>query len=77
MPAFSGSAANLFHSGDRGRPPDQFTIPNSVVRHLQLDSGAIVALNVAYGMAGDSAQIVPGQPCHDAGSGYRRPKRYD
>lgn len=37
------------------------TIPNSVVRHLQLDSGAIVALNVAYGEAGDSAQIVPGR----------------
>ena len=35
------------------------TIPHSVVNHLKLESGAIVALNVAYGEAGGAAQIVP------------------
>ena len=36
-------------------------IPNSVVKHLQLEGGAIVALDVVYGEAGDAAQILPGR----------------
>ena len=59
MPAFSGSTANVTAATAVVRLIN--SIPNSVVRHLQLDSGAIVALNVAYGMAGDAAQIVPGR----------------
>lgn len=36
-------------------------IPNSVISHLQMQNGAIVALNVPYGQAGYAAQIVPGR----------------
>ena len=35
-------------------------IPGSVVSHLQLEGGAIVAFNVPFGEAGDAAKIVPG-----------------
>ena len=59
MPAFGDSASLISEATAVVRLIN--TIPNSVVRHLQLDSGAIVALNVAYGKAGDAAQIVPGQ----------------
>ncbi len=59
MPAFVDSGSLVTESTAVVRLIN--TIPNSVVRHLQLDSGAIVALNVAYGAAGDPAQIVPGQ----------------
>ena len=36
-------------------------IPNSVISHLQMQSGAIIALNVPYGQSGSAAQIVPGR----------------
>ena len=35
-------------------------IPNSVIEHLQLESGAIIALNVPFSQAGDAARILPG-----------------
>ncbi len=59
MPAFGDRADNVTAATAVVRLIN--TIPNSVVRHLQLESGAIVALDVAYGAAGDSAQIVPGR----------------
>ncbi len=59
MPAFSESANDVNEMTAVVRLIN--TIPNSVVSHLQLDSGAIVALNVAYGESGDAAQIVPGR----------------
>ena len=59
MPAFSESATDVNEMTAVVRLIN--TIPNSVVSHLQLDSGAIVALNVAYGESGDAAQIVPGR----------------
>ena len=36
-------------------------IPGSVISHLQMEGGAIAALNVPFGEAGDAAQIVPGR----------------
>ena len=36
-------------------------IPNSVISHLKMESGAIIALSVPYGKAGSAAQIVPGR----------------
>lgn len=36
-------------------------VPNSAVSRLRLDSGAIVAADVAFGEAGGEAQIVPGR----------------
>ncbi len=35
-------------------------IPGSVISHLKMEGGAIAALNVPFGEAGDAAQIVPG-----------------
>ena len=36
-------------------------VPNSFVSRLQLDSGAIVAIDVGFGISGGAAQIVPGK----------------
>ena len=36
-------------------------VPNSFISRLQLDSGAIVAIDVGFGEAGGAAQIVPGK----------------
>ena len=35
-------------------------IPESVISHLELESGAIIALDMAFGQAGDAATIAPG-----------------
>ncbi len=59
----------MFHFADATSEVDQDSavvslinaIPDSVISHLQMESGAIIALNVPFTQAGDAAKIVPGR----------------
>ena len=58
MPAFEDAADGTAEDSAVTRLIN--AIPNSVIEHLQLESGAIIALNVPFGEAGDAARILPG-----------------
>lgn len=59
----------MFHFADATADVDERSavvnlinaIPDSVISHLQLESGAIVAMNVQSNESGDAAKIVPGR----------------
>ena len=65
----TSAGLGLFHFEDAAADVDESAavvslinaIPDSVISHLQLESGAITALNVQSNEAGDAARIVPGR----------------